>query len=153
MDEPVVVGSVERARHLLEDEHGAAEAQSSLMLQDLPEVASLHVAHRDVEEAVLFSGVVDRDDVRMVERSRQVRLLEKALAKAGVPPCDLGGEELERHLPSEPRLLGEIDHTHAAAAEHRLDPETGYLGADSCLPHPVSVAASRRKCNSQRYRH
>ena len=50
-------------------------------LEEPGQVAPLHVAHRDVEHAVRLAGVVDRDDVRMLERRGDLRLAEEALAE------------------------------------------------------------------------
>ena len=55
--------------------------EPSLCGQALLEVAALHVAHRDVEQVVDLAGLVDRDDVRVVDRGGQLRLAQEALAE------------------------------------------------------------------------
>ena len=41
-----------------------------------------------------------------------------------------GGEQLQRHLALQPRVVGEVDDTHPAPAEQPLDPVAGELRAD-----------------------
>ena len=41
-----------------------------------------------------------------------------------------GSEQLERDLPLEPQILGQVDDAHATPAQQRLDPVAGELGAD-----------------------
>src|SRR3712207_8358380 len=48
---------------------------------DGAEVAALHVAHRDVQQAVVLARVVDGDDVRMVDRGGRARLAHEAIAE------------------------------------------------------------------------
>ena len=45
------------------------------------QAGAVHVAHREVEDAVDLVGVVDRDHVRVVERRGELRLAEEARAK------------------------------------------------------------------------
>jgi hypothetical protein len=87
----------------------------------LLEIASFHVAHGDEEHAVLFVGVVDRDDVRMFKRCSQLRLSDEPLAEIGVLPI-LRKQDLERDLAPESLVRGEIHGAHAAATEQSLDP-------------------------------
>jgi hypothetical protein len=69
----------------------------------------------------------------MVERRRQARLDEEALAKRGV----LGQarcQELQRHRALQGQIVGAVDDAHAAAADQLLQPVAGDLGADDhCL--------------------
>jgi hypothetical protein len=50
--------------------------------QPFPEVAALDVPHRDEQTLLCLTGFGDRDDVRVVEAGRELRLLEKPLPEA-----------------------------------------------------------------------
>ena len=76
---------VERARDLPEQRQRPLERQRAVAPEQRPEIAALDVAHGQEELAVLLARLVDRDDVRMVERGREPRLVEEALAEALVP--------------------------------------------------------------------
>ena len=65
--ETLLVRLVERTRHLLDVEERLPERERPFLLDQRPEVATLDVAHRDVQMALGLAGVVDRDDVRVVE--------------------------------------------------------------------------------------
>jgi hypothetical protein len=85
------------------------------------EVPAPHVAHRQEQHAVALADTVDRDDVRMLERSRQARLAQEALAEALVAR-ELGQEDLQRHAPLERDVLGRVHRARRALTDQRLDP-------------------------------
>ena len=87
-----------------------------LLLDDLLERAALQVLHGDVGAAVGLAAVVDRDDVRVVEARRGLRLAPEALDELAVLGVALG-HDLERDLAAEARVLGEVHRRHAADAE------------------------------------
>ena len=128
MDERVCVRGVERAGELLDQEDRPADAERAA-LEDLLQIGALNEAHGDVEEPVGLPGVVDGDDVRVVDRGRDVRLAHEALAELLVPG-QLVRQHLERDLAGEPYLLRDVDDAHAAAAEDRFDPEPGDFRPD-----------------------
>ena len=100
----------------------------ALDLQQPLEVGALHVSHGEVEDPVGFSGVVHRDDVRMVERGRGPAIPDESLPERLV----LGQrrvQDLQRDLTSQPQMAGEVHHRHRAAADDRLDPMARKLGA------------------------
>ena len=101
-----------------------------MLAQELLEVAAGDVAHRDVELALVLAGVVDRDDVRMVERGGELRLAQEALSEAPVLG-QLRCEQLEGDLAVERKVVGPVDDAHPAAAEQRLDPVAEELRADA----------------------
>ena len=129
MNEIVRVRSVECARHLLEDRDGPVELEQTLGDQIL-EVAAADVPHGDVDDAVLLTRVVDRDDARVVERCDHLRLLDEALAEVAVA-AEVVGERLDRGLAAEDRVLGVVDEAHAAAAEQSEHAVAGDLRADA----------------------
>ena len=57
------------------------------------------------------------------------RLAQEPLAERLVLG-QLRREQLERDLPLQPQVLGQVDDAHPAPAEQRLDPVAGELGAD-----------------------
>jgi len=59
-------------------------------------------------------------------RRGHARLADEAPAEALVLG-QLGGEQLERHLPAQPEVLGPVDDGHPAAAEQLLDAVRKFL--------------------------
>ena len=128
MHEAARVGRIQGARDLGDDADRVRRVQTAA-LEALVQVAPLDVAHGDEEEVVGRPGLVDRDDVRMVDRRGQLRLAQEAVAERLVLG-EAGSQQLERNLPLEPQILGQVDDAHAAPAQQRLDPIAGELGAD-----------------------
>ncbi len=135
MDEATRMRGVESARHLGEDPDRFPRLERAVP-QPLLEVRTLHVAHGDEEQLAELSGLVDRDDVRVVDRGRELGLPQEALAEGRVLG-QVGGEELERDVASQADVLGEVDDTHTTATEQGLDPVPRELSADSrVVAHP-----------------
>jgi len=105
------------------------------------QVKPLDVAHGDEEDVLGHPGLVDRDDVRMVDRRGQLRLTQEAVAERFVLG-EAGSEELQRDLPLQPQIFGQVDHAHAAPAEQRLDPVAGEFGAYARVVAHVHVRSS-----------
>ena len=141
VDEPAVVRRVERARDLLQQVERLPEPERPLLLQQRAQVDALDVAHGDVEEAVRLARVVDRDDVRVVERGGDLRLADEALAE-GVVAGQRRRHQLERDLPPQLHVLGLVDDAHAAAADHVRDPVAGELRACGHVPAHVRAHAA-----------
>ena len=72
--------------------------------------------HRDELPALELADVVDRADRRMIEGRGGSRLalepLERQLIRGRV-----GGQEFQRERAAEPRVLGLVNHTHAARTD------------------------------------
>jgi len=92
-----------------------------VFLQEPAEVGPFHVMHGDEEHALHIPGAVDRDDVGMIERGRQTRFAQEALAKSLVVG-ELARKQLDRDRPSEVELLGEVDLPHPASSEQPKKP-------------------------------
>ena len=70
MDEPAGVSSVERRGDLRHDRDCAGGGESVLVAKKVPEV-TVDVAHGKEEASLRLPRLVDRDDVRVVERRGQ----------------------------------------------------------------------------------
>ena len=149
VDQVVVVGSIQCARDLLEHVERAPDAQAPVPPKERAQVGPVDVPHRDVEQtvgvaAVDLACVVDRDDVRVVEPRRALRLSHEPLPEARVVR-QRRRQHLEGHLAAEAHVLGEIDDAHAAAAEQGLHPVPGQHRADArSLAHAHVATAPER---------
>src|SRR5207247_7055921 len=76
--------------------------------------------HRDVVGALGLAAVEDRDDVRMVEPGRALRLAAEALDEL-VVVCVSLVQQLQRDSPSQFLVLGEVDVGHPTRTELALD--------------------------------
>ena len=81
----------------------------------------------EVLSALEIAGVVDSQDVRVVERGGHLCLSLKAAARGAVR--QLGGQELDRHRPAELGIDGTKHFTHAAGAEESFNLVSSHLGA------------------------
>jgi hypothetical protein len=107
-----------------------ARFERALRHQQRPQVGALHVTHRHPQLPIRLSGPVDGDDVGVIERGRQLRLTQEALAEARVG-SQLRRHQFERHAPLQPQVLREVDDPHPAPAQHRLQPVAGQIRAEA----------------------
>ena len=128
MHETARMGRIQGARNLCEDADRVRGVKGAA-LHALLQVAPLHVAHGDIEEILRRPGLVDRNDVRMVDRRGKLRFAQEAVTE-GVVLGKARGKKLEGHPPLEPQIFSQVDDAHAAEAQQRLDPVAGELGAD-----------------------
>ena len=119
MDEALRVRRVERVRDLCDDRERARRIERALRAQELAQVGALHEAHDEVEAAVELARVVDRHDVRVLERHRQLRLAREALAEAFVGR-ELGRHQLQRDDALEAEVARAVDHAHSALPDELL---------------------------------
>ena len=133
--EPPLVRCVQRLRDLLEKRNRAARLERAFRREQLPEVGALDVAHREEEGTVVFPRTEDRDDVRMVERRGDTRLVQEALPES-VALRELGSDHLQRHPTPEAELLGAIDRAHSASADEPFDLVAGNLAPDYLVGAP-----------------
>src|SRR5262249_20769954 len=90
------------------------------MRQTLPQRFALDKLGDEYMRRVGFENLVNRDDVRMVQRRRRPRFLFKA-AQAVQVVGERHRQEFQRYPPAQSAILGQIDFSHAAAAEERDD--------------------------------
>ena len=151
VDEILLVRRVERLGDLGEELDRSLGGERTVLGNELREVVALDVAHGEEEDTAIFARLVDGDDVGMVERGRDPRLAQEALAEALVLG-ELGGDHLERDLAPETLLLGAVDRTHPSAADERFDPVAGdrrsgrQHGARD-VAHESSVRDGSAECN------
>ena len=115
------MGGVERAGDLAADVDRAVGTQAAVAPQDRGQVLALDELHGEVEHPVDLAGVVDGDDVRVLERGRDPRLAREALAEA-LRLGEVGRDDLDGGAALEVEVLRAIDHAHPAAADPLLDP-------------------------------
>ncbi len=72
--------------------------------------------HHEEPLAVVLADVEERADVGVVQRRGDACLALEAFDRLRIAR-QLRREEFDGNLPAEPRVLGAIDHSHAAAAE------------------------------------
>jgi hypothetical protein len=142
--EPALVRGVERARDLADEHQRSLRCESAFRPQQRLQVGARHVAHGDVEQPVDLAGLVYRDDVRVIERSRKPGLAQEACAKAPVLG-EFGRQELESNVPFEPGVVSEVDDAHSPAPQHALDAVARELGADPVLGYDRHVSRLRRR--------
>ena len=87
VDEPALVGGVERRGDRVDDSRSVPRFERPLAVQDAAQIGAVDQVHRHEQQPVLLPRVVDRDDVRVSDRDRDPRLLGEAAAKTLV-----GGE-------------------------------------------------------------
>ena len=139
--QPAGVGGVERIRDRSQKRHGPGRVERAPKLQQPCEIGSLHVAHRDVEDAGRLARLVDGHDVRVLDGGGPARLVEETATVARIVRV-ARGQELERDAALQTRIGGAVDHAHSAGAHERLDPVAGELGADTRVVRAGHAATS-----------
>ena len=129
MDQRFRVRGVERAADLLGNSQCVSPGQRVALADQALQARAVHVAHREVEDAIDLVRVVDRDHVRVVERRGELGLAQEPGAKAGIVGVR-GRDHLQRNAPFEPRVPREEDGSHAALPENGLDRVRAELVAD-----------------------
>ena len=77
---------------------------------------SFEKLHDEKIDAVLMAHVVERADVRMIERGDRSGFAIEPLTKRGVEP-GRWGDDLDRDSAVQPRIPSTVDLTHAAGAD------------------------------------
>src|SRR2546423_5510075 len=86
------------------------------LAQELAEIDAIHKFHEQKVEAACLSEIINRHDVRMVERGQSLRLACESLRKLSVLDT-FRREELESDEPVQGFLPRLIDHAHSATSE------------------------------------
>ena len=115
MDDVVAVRVCQRFRHFPRDEQRVLDRQLRLSLQPVAEGFAFYERHDVVEGARGVAGVIDGQDVGVLQPGGQLDLAQEALAPQR--HGDFGAQRLERDEALMPDIAGEVDHRHPAAAE------------------------------------
>ena len=131
MDDAGGMGRTKRVRHLHEKLERTLEVETA-GLDRLAQRLPRHELHRDVEhrrserDAVPFrralTDVVDRDDVRMVQRGCGSGFLDKTLEPVRIPGHVLT-QDLQRQVAAEHRIARHVDFAHPATSDQAQNVE------------------------------
>jgi hypothetical protein len=115
MNDALAVRGIEGVRELAAGIQDLFERKRAVLNAPAQRLA-LEELHRDEVPAFVDADVIDRADVRMVQRRCDARFAQEPLdilrRHAGTV-----GQELERDMASKPRVLGFIDDAHSARAQ------------------------------------
>ncbi len=78
VDDAQRVGVVERGGHIADDAQGVAQGQGAAG-NDILDRPGAHVAHDQVQGAILLAGIIHRHDIAVLEPGDDARLLLEAL--------------------------------------------------------------------------
>ena len=125
----------------------ARQRQQCIWLGERHQIAALEKFHRDVGKVVLFTGIEDRHDVRMIEAACRLRLAEEAfLHFLQLVRLELlrQGQGLDGDDTADLGIGALIHHAHGALAKLLLDLETAEHRLFSGVQHqrPTRMAAS-----------
>ena len=135
---------IEGIGQLSDDRKRTLGGEPALVCEQAHEIDGVDVPHGDVQAPLCLTGLVDGDDVRMVERGGDLRLTQESLPEAHVGG-ELGAQEPERDPPVAAHVPGEVHDPQAAPAEQRLDSIASDLAADAGidLSHMIPLRAYR----------
>jgi len=143
VDDALSMRIIERAQDLRHDAHDVGGLEALVALKAFLELAPLDVLHRDEPGAVVFSKIVDRDDVGVIQPAR----CHGFAAKAGDYRLRLiagelvGTDGLERDHSLDRRVVALVDHAHRAAPD--LAPD--FVLADGADLWHASLRGPRRR--------
>ena len=115
MDDAGLVRDVERRGDLQGNVDGLADGQRAPADQ-VGERPAVEELHRDERPALVLADLVNRADVRVIQRGSGSRLAREAIERSARERQDIG-QELERDVAAKLRVGGAIDHAHPAASE------------------------------------
>jgi hypothetical protein len=138
VDDGLVVGGLERRRHLADDVAGLFEGQSSHPLEPGEEALAVQVLHEQVPGAVgELARVEDAHQARVADDGDGAGLVDEAPHDLGVVTV-LRVEDLDRGALADGLVDGLVDGAHAALADQPDDP----IRAD-VLAHPAGSPIHR----------
>ena len=120
MDHPAQVRISKRVRDLRQQSPYLIERLPRLTGQEGCQIAASHERHHEVREPLQFSDVVDRNDVRVRQLRRHLRLARKARADRWIVG-QLRRKDLDGHGSVEPPIARPIYHGHSAAPNLPID--------------------------------
>ena len=120
MDDPRVVGLLQRLDDLPEDGQGSLDGERPVFLQDVEERAPLDEPHGQEAQPLALTDVMDANHVLVGDLAREHQLPPEPLDPLRVRP-QVGAEDLERDVDAQllvPRL---VDGAHPPDAERAED--------------------------------
>ena len=136
--DPALVRVGQRARHVAHQLHLAALVE---LARDLAQGAGpLHQLVDDERRLLQHAHRVHAQDPRVLERGRDLALAAEALQARG--PAR-GGDHLQGHLALQLGVPGQVDHPHAALAQHAAQLEAPLAPQLLLAVHPRGRGAGR----------
>ena len=120
MDDPPIVGVAQRISDFAGNLQRRVHRQLLLAAQALAQRLPLDQRHHVVEQPVGVAGIIERQDVRMMQAGGDLDLTEEALGTQG--GRQLGTEYFHGHLAVVLQILGEINQSHPPHAQLALEP-------------------------------
>ena len=120
VDDVVTVGHGERLGNLGANLGNLLAVEGAVLLDAALEVGAAQVLHDDVVRVAVLAPVIDRDDVRALQRCRGLGLLLEARRKRGVVGV-LRQHRLDGHGAAQDLVLSAVDRGHAAGANPVLN--------------------------------
>ena len=133
MNEPLLVGHLERRRDLSGDPRRPSRLQGTVALDQSAELGAIHPLRDDVDGSFLLARLIQRDDVGVVERGHRSGLAAQTLPNHGVAR-HLGLDQLECDGPVEPQLAGAVEDPDPAGTDDALELVPGKGGAGRAHP-------------------
>ena len=127
MDDAGAVGAREPVRELRGDVEEPAQGHGPV-LDDVAQRPPRDELHREERRAVGLPDVVDRDDVRVVQRGGGAGFVREA-GEAVLVVREVRREDLERDLAAEAGVASAVNVPHAPRAEERHDLERAHHGS------------------------
>ena len=119
-DEPLLVGHLERRGDLGGDPRRPCRLQRPVAVDQGAELGAVDPSRDDVDGPALLAGLVQRNDVGVVERRQRPGLPAQTLADDRFAR-HLGLHELEGDGSVEPQLAGSVEDPDPARADDALD--------------------------------
>jgi hypothetical protein len=144
MDDALLVSMAECAAHLEGVLDCILDGEHPLAVNAIAERLALHEGHYIVEQSVGGAGVVEAEDVRMLELGSEFDFALKAIGTDG--RGEVRVEDLDGDIAVVLKVLGQEDCGHAAAAELAFDGVPVAEGAAECADRVGAfVRRSRRR--------
>ncbi len=119
VNDALAVRVAEAISHFPRQSPGFVDRKLTLAVDPIAQGFALHVWHHVIQKAVRFAGVVEREDVRVLEPSGRLDLAQETLgAQRG---RQLRAQDFDRHLAAVFEVFGEIDHGHPATTELTIE--------------------------------
>ena len=128
----MAVAEVQRLAGVGDDLDGASGRKRAFGVHDVAQRHAVDVLHDDVGQrpggGLRLTGVVDRDDRRVVQRRGVLRLAAEPKVEAGVTG-QIGAQHLHRDVAVQAGVAGQVDLGHPAEPEDLTRARSGRTGA------------------------